>query len=47
MEDVKELAIPVLAHRIIMQGLGQDREAAVDLLNKILSSVAVPSEDWK
>ncbi len=46
-EDVKELAIPVLAHRIIMQGLGQDREAAVDLLNKILSSVAVPSEDWK
>lgn len=46
-EDVKELAIPVLAHRIIIQGLGQDREAAVDLLNKILSSVAVPSEDWK
>ena len=46
-EDVKELAIPVLTHRIIIQGLGQDREAAVDLLNKILSSVAVPSEDWK
>ncbi len=46
-EDVKDLAVPVLAHRIMMQGLGQDREAAVDLLNQILSSVAVPSEDWK
>ncbi len=46
-EDVKALAIPVLAHRIMMQGLGQDREAAVELLNKILSSVEVPSEDWK
>lgn len=46
-EDVKELAVPVLAHRIILQGTGQDHEAAADWLRRILSSVAVPSEDWK
>lgn len=46
-EDVKELAVPVLAHRIVMQGIGQDREAAADWIGKILLSTAVPSEDWK
>ncbi len=46
-EDVKELAVPVLAHRIVLQGAGQDHEAAADWLKRILSSVAVPSEDWK
>lgn len=46
-EDVKELAVPVLAHRIVMQGTGQDREAAADWIKRILASVEVPSEDWK
>lgn len=46
-EDVKELAVPVLAHRIVLQGIGQDRDAAVDLVGRILSGVAVPSEEWK
>lgn len=46
-EDVKELAVPVLAHRIVMQGMGQDREAAADWINKILATVEVPAEDWK
>lgn len=46
-EDVKELAVPVLAHRIMMQGAGQDKGAATDWLNKILATVPVPSEDWK
>lgn len=46
-EDVKELAVPVLAHRIVMQGTGQDREAAADWIKRILASVEVPTEDWK
>lgn len=46
-EDVKELAVPVLAHRIVLQGIGQDRDAAVDLIGRILAGVAVPSEEWK
>lgn len=46
-EDVKELAVPVLAHRIVLQGAGQDKGAAADWLRKILSTVPVPSEDWK
>ncbi len=46
-EDIKELAVPVLAHRIVLQGIGQDREAAIDCIGRILSQIEVPSEEWK
>ena len=46
-EDIKELAVPVLAHRIGLQGIGQDREAAIDCIGRILSQIEVPSEEWK
>ena len=46
-EDIKELAVPVLAHRIVLQGIGQDREAAIDWIGRILSQIEVPSEEWK
>lgn len=46
-EDVKELAVPVLAHRIVLQGAGQDKGAAAEWIGRILSQVPVPSEDWK
>lgn len=45
-DDIKALAIPVLAHRIVLGfgSGGQDRAAV--LLEKILDSVAVPTEDF-
>lgn len=45
-EDIKELAIPVLAHRIITtRGYGAGN-AAVTALSDILGKTAVPTEDW-
>lgn len=46
-EDVKELAVPVLAHRIVLQGAGQDRSAAEDWIKRILMALPVPTEEWK
>jgi len=45
-EDIRELAVPVLAHRIILQGgmASGDRRKAVE---QILSVVPVPTEEWK
>jgi MoxR-like ATPase len=46
-EDVKKLAVPVLSHRLILAGggigSGKNREA----VQKILSEVPVPTEEWK
>lgn len=44
-EDIKEIAVPVLAHRLTVSGgIGSQaqKQAALDLLQ----SVAVPTEDW-
>lgn len=45
-EDICKLAVPVLAHRIILQGgmLSGGGKAAVE---QILSRVSVPTEEWK
>lgn len=43
-DDVKTLAVPVLAHRIIM-GYGKSNESKEFLL-KILSTIKVPTEDF-
>ena len=42
-EDIKTLAVPVLAHRLIL-GTGAGREK--ELIEKILGQVPVPTEDW-
>lgn len=44
-EDIQMLAVPVLAHRMILQGgrMGGNKEA----VQQILSVVSVPTEDWK
>lgn len=43
-DDVKRLAIPVLAHRIILKGAGHShqRQSAEALIERIVQSVAVP-----
>lgn len=44
-EDVKRLAIAVLAHRIVPRGVlpGADRSATEDIVSHLLKSVAVPT----
>ena len=43
-DDIKELAVPVLAHRLVM-GYGNS-EKAEDLMKNIITSIAVPTEDF-
>lgn len=43
-DDVKELAEPVLAHRLVMRGLGS-RAAAGEFLRELLERVPVPTEE--
>ncbi len=46
-EDIKELAVPVLAHRLVLQGgHGLSGETA-NIIKNILESVAVPTEQWE
>lgn len=42
-EDIKTLAVPVLAHRLIL-GAGHSWEE--ELIEKVLQEVPVPTEDW-
>ena len=43
-DDVKEVAAPVLAHRLVLEGAedGVDREANEEVIREVLSSVPVP-----
>lgn len=43
-EDVKAVAVPVLAHRISVSGIGS--QAQRDAVKGLLESVPVPTEDW-
>ena len=43
-DDVKELAVPVLAHRIVMRGIGSQNDAAT-FVRSVLSAVQVPTEE--
>ena len=46
-EDIKKVAVPVLAHRIILsRGVGRQADAA-NIIREILSSVPVPTENWE
>ena len=44
-DDVKELCIPVLAHRVVCRGAVRDghRERARQVLNGIMDSLTVPT----
>ena len=42
-EDIKAVAVPVLAHRLIDEGSAYEKQAAIE---QILGLVAVPTEDW-
>lgn len=45
-EDIHRLAVPVLAHRIILQG-GMVSGGSAATVKQILSVVPVPTEEWK
>ncbi|MCI8627074.1 MAG: MoxR family ATPase [Lachnospiraceae bacterium] len=44
-EDIKALAVPVLAHRLILQR-GGSRSTGSAVMTDILDQVPVPTEDW-
>ncbi len=43
-DDIKRLAIPVLAHRVVSRGMlpGAERSAAEEIIRRLLSNIAVP-----
>ena len=46
-EDIKELAVPVLAHRLVMPGTYLAQTAAAQVIEELLDRVPVPTEDWE
>jgi len=46
-EDVKAVAVPVLAHRLVMNRAAGVRNASESLIAEILNEVTVPTEDWE
>ncbi len=44
-EDIKEMAVPVLAHRICLRK-GGSRRTAEDAMTEILGQIPVPTENW-
>ena len=45
-DHVKHLAVPVLAHRLLMQNGRSTTKDTEDLIRELLGSVSVPTEDW-
>ena len=45
-EDIKALAVPVFAHRLVLSSGLSTTKATENVINKILSEVPVPTEDW-
>ncbi len=46
-EDIKALAVPVLAHRIVLSKGGMDSGSKREFVAQVLLQTAVPSEDWQ
>ncbi len=46
-EDIKETAVPVLAHRLVLSQRRGGSQAARKAVQDILGSVPVPTEEWK
>ena len=45
-EDIKKLAIPVLAHRLVLEGSCYLQDAARAQMELILKEIPVPTEEW-
>ncbi len=45
-EDIKTVAVPVLAHRLQLSGSVGSTDAQKKAMTDVLSSVALPTEDW-
>lgn len=45
-EDIKTLAVPVLAHRLVLPRGTQGREAGIKTIEDILKKIPVPTEKW-
>lgn len=46
-EDIKELAVPVLAHRIVLQSMMGSTKKLEDKVSILVDGVKVPTEEWK
>ena len=46
-EDIKRLAVAVLAHRIILEGRRNNKAESEHVVEAILREVEVPTEDWR
>ena len=44
-DDVKHLAIPVLAHRVVVRGVYGKTDASVDAVKEAMELAAVPTEE--
>ena len=45
-EDLKEVGVPVIAHRLAVSGMAGSSQAQKEAAASLLSSVALPTEDW-
>ena len=45
-EDIKEVGVPVIAHRLAVSGMAGSSQAQKEVAASLLSSVALPTEDW-
>lgn len=45
-EDIKEVGVPVIAHRLAVSGMSGSSQAQKEAAASLLSSVALPTEDW-
>ena len=47
-DEIKELAMPVLGHRIILRSGMRNRSTQIEnIIHEILNTVEVPTENWK
>lgn len=46
-EDVKALAVPVLAHRLTTARSFGSKSSAKEITERLLSTVSLPTEDWR
>lgn len=45
-EDIKAVAVPVLAHRLSLLVAADGRKASAQVISDVLQSVELPTEDW-
>ena len=43
-DDVKQLAIPVLAHRLVLKGINRSKQVAEHIIEQIMSTITIPTE---